>query len=173
MEQSPLNVNSPSIDSFANEAFGRRYIDIVMRVVKTNEFWLNLLYIVVIVLIVAGVGMFAYKKWKQYKLRLPQPIVPEQPRMNEHTVKPQQIEQTNELEPVVGISDDDMRSLCAHIKKDKNATDEIVTSSDFSELLNAEQACDFAKHQYVDMQPMPRGTGKAVPNEDGVMLSEL
>ena len=49
---------------------------------------------------------------------------------------------------VAGVSDAEVESLCMHLKKDKNATDEIITSSQFSELLNTTQACDFAKHQY-------------------------
>ena len=50
--------------------------------------------------------------------------------------------------PISGVSDAEMESLCQHIKKDKNATEEIVTSAGFSELLNVEQNCQFAKHQF-------------------------
>ena len=50
--------------------------------------------------------------------------------------------------PVSGVSDAEMQSLCNFMKKDKNAPKEIVTSAEFSELINTEQACKFAKHQY-------------------------
>lgn len=45
------------------------------------------------------------------------------------------------------VSDPEIMSLCNHIKKDKNATNEIM-NSEFSELMNTPEACNFAKHQY-------------------------
>lgn len=51
-------------------------------------------------------------------------------------------------DPVSDISNAEVESLCMHLKKDKDATEEIMTSSEFSELLNADKACEFAKHQY-------------------------
>lgn len=143
-----------------------------MSFLKEEGFWMNAGKIVLVILVVIALGyavMFAYKKWKRgYP---PHPVVPKQPEMEDHTVKPEPIVQTNELEPVGGIADDDMRSLCAHIKPRKSV-DEIITSSDFSELVNAEQACAFAKHQYVDMPAMPRGTGKAEPNSEEVAFAD-
>lgn len=56
-------------------------------------------------------------------------------------------------ELVTGVPDDDMKSLCMHLKKDVNATDKIGTSSEFSELLNSKEACEFASHQYKTMIP--------------------
>jgi hypothetical protein len=139
---------------------------------KTKEFLIGAVIAVVVVAVLVYVGIYLYKKWKASKNQ-PQPIVPQQPKMKVGTIPPPPIEQTNEVDAVVGISDDDMRSLCAHIKKDKNAVEEIITSSDFSELLNTEQACEFAKHQYIDLEPIPRGTGKAVPHEEGIALSKF
>jgi hypothetical protein len=144
-----------------------------MSVFKTEEFWMNagkVALVLVVVLVLGYAVMYAYKRWK--RVSPPHPVVPKQPEMEDHAIKPEPIIQTNELEPVAGIADDDMRSLCAHIKPRKSV-DEIITSSDFSELVNAEQACAFAKHQYVDMPVMPRGTGKAAPNEEIVALAEF
>lgn len=62
-------------------------------------------------------------------------------------------------EPITGVSESDMQSLCAHLHQvDKNAVDEIVTSADFSELVNTEHACNFAKHQYVNLPPISRAS---------------
>jgi hypothetical protein len=62
-------------------------------------------------------------------------------------------------EPITCVSESDMQSLCAHLHQiDKNATDEIVTSADFSELVNTEHACNFAKHQYVNLPPVSRAS---------------
>lgn len=62
-------------------------------------------------------------------------------------------------EPIMGVSESDMQSLCAHLHQvDKNAVDEIVTSADFSELVNTEHACNFAKHQYVNLPPISRAS---------------
>lgn len=56
-------------------------------------------------------------------------------------------------EPITGVSDEDMKSLCMHIKKDINATDTMETSSGVSELFNSKEACDFASHQYKTIIP--------------------
>lgn len=62
-------------------------------------------------------------------------------------------------EPIMGVSESDMQSLCAHLHQvDKNAVDEIVTSADFSELVNTEHACNFAKHQYENLPPISRAS---------------
>jgi len=50
--------------------------------------------------------------------------------------------------PISSVSDAEMESLCQHIKKDKKSAEEVVTSPDFSEFINAEQNCSFAKHQF-------------------------
>jgi hypothetical protein len=50
--------------------------------------------------------------------------------------------------PISSVSDAEMESLCGHLKDNKKSPSDIVSSSDFSELVNAEQACDFAQHQF-------------------------
>jgi len=60
-------------------------------------------------------------------------------------------EPTNEQ--ITGMPDAEIESLCMHIKKDKNATDVMETSTDFSEVFNTKEACEFAKHQYKTSEP--------------------
>lgn len=73
--------------------------------------------------------------------------------------------------PISGVSDAEMESLCMHLKKDKNATDEILTSSNFSELLNTTQNCQFASHQYQMDFPDVKCAGAAAAN--GPVFSNL
>ena len=69
--------------------------------------------------------------------------------------------------PVSGVSDAEMESLCMHLKKDKNATNEIISESMFSELVNTEAACLFAKHQYqYDRPSVPCADPKNVLGKD-------
>lgn len=49
---------------------------------------------------------------------------------------------------VSDVPNAEIESLCTHLKKDKNAMDEILTGSSFSELIDADKQCKFAKHQY-------------------------
>ena len=66
--------------------------------------------------------------------------------------------------PVSGVTDAEMESLCMHLKKDKNATDEILGEASFSELVNAKEACDFASHQYKVDFPDVKCAEQAVGN---------
>lgn len=50
--------------------------------------------------------------------------------------------------PISGVPDEEIQSLCMHLKKDKNATDIIDSPAMFSELINSNEACNFAAHQY-------------------------
>jgi len=49
--------------------------------------------------------------------------------------------------PISGVSEAEVVSLCGHLK-DKNATGDIITGANFSELVNTQESCDFARHQY-------------------------
>lgn len=73
--------------------------------------------------------------------------------------------------PISRVSDAEMESLCMHLKKDKNATDEIMSESMFSELQNAQSACNFASHQYKMDLPDVKCAGAASANEP--LFSEL
>lgn len=55
--------------------------------------------------------------------------------------------------PISGVSDEEMKSMCMHLKKDAQTNPEIVTSAEFSELQNSLEACEFAKHQYAGEVP--------------------
>jgi hypothetical protein len=70
--------------------------------------------------------------------------------------------------PISGVSDDEVRSLCIHLKeRDKNATKEILTSANFSELSNANEACTFASHQYsIPLAKVPCHDPAKVQNKD-------
>ena len=76
--------------------------------------------------------------------------------------------------PISGVSEDDVKSLCMHLEtRDENATKEIMTPSNFSELVNAEQACNFASHQYnIPSVNVPCGDPKNVQGKE-VEFSEL
>ena len=60
------------------------------------------------------------------------------------------IQNKNEIDgPISGVSDEDMKSLCMHLKdRDINATKEILSPTNFSEISNASEACTFSQHQY-------------------------
>lgn len=78
-----------------------------------------------------------------------QPIQPNTGAVGEHG----ELLLNDEVEEITGISDAEVESLCMHIKKDKNATDTIDTSCDFTEVIDTKEACDFAKHQYAVNEP--------------------
>jgi hypothetical protein len=78
-----------------------------------------------------------------------QPIQPNTGILGEHG----ELLRDDESEEITGISDAEVESLCMHIKKDKNATDVIDTSCNFTEVIDTKEACNFAKHQYLENDP--------------------
>lgn len=112
---------------------------------------------------------YSRKPKKQVKLEEPPKMIPQTPR----DVIPQVYGQD---EPIRGVSESDMQSLCAHLHDMKRSPDDIITSADFSELVNTEQACEFAKHQYVNLPPVSRsytGIAQGINEAAGKPLSEL
>ena len=57
---------------------------------------------------------------------------------------------TDPTDAIRGV-DSDLNSLCMHLQTD--SIPDVLTSSNFSEIVNTNQACTFAKHQYnMDME---------------------
>lgn len=51
---------------------------------------------------------------------------------------------------ISGISENEMQSLCMHLKKvDINSPKEIINPPDFSEIISPNSACSYAKHQFI------------------------
>jgi len=102
------------------------------------------------------------------KVEAPQPapksdVPPKQAAKEEKFTNYYEYEST---EPIAAMPEDEVQSLCGHLKS-KDTMEEIVTSADFSELVNAEQACSFAKHQYVPLAPITaKSTNEVVGNEE-------
>lgn len=114
--------------------------------------------------IVYAVAMILHKMWRKRHHKVYVTVSePEKATGPIHTGAEVQVDEVPQIytpdEPIMGVSESDMQSLCAHLhQKDKNATDEIVTSADFSELVNTEHACNFAKHQYENLPPISRAS---------------